>query len=175
MTLKTIAKLNKVKPSTLIRQYKNHSSGYSTRDQRPHVLRWLVFPQTMGPFLCIDELRSTSRHANQLRSVFSLHSRYLASRAMDEWIKDTRANQRGVRDISLFLFRLTKLYAKSPEKSFDPIFSSLSKGRFNPLGGQYHPNVVSYTGTCMRRLIEKNMKVEDYFLVIYWRLDNLRA
>jgi len=45
-----------VNPATLIRHYKNHSSDYSTWDQRSHARHWLLFPQNMGAFLSIDEV-----------------------------------------------------------------------------------------------------------------------
>ncbi len=45
-----------VKPATLIRQYKKHSSGFKDWDQASHADKWLLFPENVGPNLSIDEV-----------------------------------------------------------------------------------------------------------------------
>jgi len=45
-----------VKPATLIRHYKKHSSDFKEWDQRHHAQQWLVFPENMGSNLSIDEV-----------------------------------------------------------------------------------------------------------------------
>ncbi|MDI6403035.1 transposase [Balneolaceae bacterium ANBcel3] len=45
-----------VKPATLIRHYKKHSSDFKEWDQRHHAKQWLVFPENLGPNLSIDEV-----------------------------------------------------------------------------------------------------------------------
>jgi transposase len=45
-----------VKPATLIRQYKQHSSDFASWDQKAHAKHWLVFPENMGANLAIDEV-----------------------------------------------------------------------------------------------------------------------
>ena len=45
-----------VKPATLIRQYKQHSSDFASWDQKKHAQYWLIFPENMGANLAIDEV-----------------------------------------------------------------------------------------------------------------------
>jgi hypothetical protein len=45
-----------VKPATLIRQYKQHSSDFASWDQKGYAQHWLVFPENMGANLAIDEV-----------------------------------------------------------------------------------------------------------------------
>lgn len=54
--LSFLAEKNMVKPATLIRQYKKHSSGFQDWDHRDHTREWLLFAENLGPNLSIDEV-----------------------------------------------------------------------------------------------------------------------
>lgn len=54
--MKSVAELSGVKPSSLYRQYKEHSSGFRQWNQLPHASDWLLFEQNVGAHLSIDEV-----------------------------------------------------------------------------------------------------------------------
>lgn len=55
MTCRTLEEYYHVKANTFERQYKDHLSGFRSWDQLEHADRWLVYPDNIGPSICIDE------------------------------------------------------------------------------------------------------------------------
>lgn len=54
--MSVIARFSGVKPHTLYRQYKHHSSDFHDWDQRGHARQYMIFPENTGPNLSIDEV-----------------------------------------------------------------------------------------------------------------------
>jgi transposase len=50
-----VADLSYLKPSVLTDYYKNHLSNFLSWDQLSHAEDYILFPENMGPDLCIDE------------------------------------------------------------------------------------------------------------------------
>lgn len=46
----------RVNGSNLSQQYKNHLSGFKQWNQLDHAEEWIVFPENIGPYLCLDEV-----------------------------------------------------------------------------------------------------------------------
>jgi transposase len=49
----------RVNGSNLSQQYKNHLSGFKQWDQLGHAEQWILFPDNVGPHLCLDEVALT--------------------------------------------------------------------------------------------------------------------
>lgn len=55
MSIKSVADFSYLKPSVLTDYYKNHLSDFLSWDQLSHAEDYILFPENMGPDLCIDE------------------------------------------------------------------------------------------------------------------------
>lgn len=55
VSIKIVADFSYLKPSVLTDYYKNHLSDFLSWDQRSHAEDYILFPENIGPDLCIDE------------------------------------------------------------------------------------------------------------------------
>lgn len=90
------------------RQYKEYLSDYRMWDQLSHAGQWLLFPENLGPYLSIDD---TSLSNGELYTIIINREAHGGKGAINAKIKQFRAQLRGVIDIPVFLYRLTKIYA----------------------------------------------------------------
>lgn len=60
VTCRTLEEYYHVNANTFERQYKDHLSGFRTWDQLDHADEWLVYPENIGPSICIDETAPSS-------------------------------------------------------------------------------------------------------------------
>jgi transposase len=55
-TIKNIASHYRIKPETLLRHYKYHSSNFKDWEQKEHAEDYMLFPENVGEYLSIDEV-----------------------------------------------------------------------------------------------------------------------
>ena len=55
VSIKSVSDFSYLKPSVLTDYYKNHLSDYLSWDQLSHAEDYILFPENLGPDLCIDE------------------------------------------------------------------------------------------------------------------------
>lgn len=92
---------------TLRRIYSQHCAEAA----KPRLLKWFEDSR----FLNIDDFvtaaGSIEQHLDTILNFFENRSTNASAESFNARIKLFRANQKGVRDTTFFLFRLTKLYA----------------------------------------------------------------
>ena len=52
---RTLEEYYHVKANTFEKQYKDHLSCFRNWDQLEHADQWLIYPENIGPSICIDE------------------------------------------------------------------------------------------------------------------------
>ena len=55
ITARSLEKYYHIKGDRFERQYKDHLSDFRFWDHLDHAQDWLLFPENLGPYLCIDE------------------------------------------------------------------------------------------------------------------------
>lgn len=85
-----VARFHGISPSGLARNYKNHLSDFEVWDQKGHAQDWVLYPENIGPHVCIDEVALSQ---GELYTVVSNASAACQQGSLIAMVKGTQVEQ----------------------------------------------------------------------------------
>ncbi len=85
-----VAGFHGISPSGLARNYKKHLSDFEVWDQKDHAQDWVLYPENIGPHVCIDEVALSQ---GELYTVVSNASAACQKGSLIAMVKGTKVEQ----------------------------------------------------------------------------------